>query len=164
GPRRRAGHPALRAVRRLRGGLLPGERGGVPPGRRGPRRPRLQRGRPGGRRRDHRRHRLPAGRRARRERRGGHHRPARDRAVARRRGRRRARPRRVEAALMILRHVWPLWVVAVVFLPLLTVCALAAVRARRSGDGTLAAWLRRGGMVLALLAIALGPAVPSTTT
>lgn len=65
---------------------------------------------------------------------------------------------------MILRLVWPLWVVAVVFLPLLTVCALAAVRARRSGDGTLAAWLRRGGMVLALLAIALGPAVPSTTT
>ena len=65
---------------------------------------------------------------------------------------------------MILRLVWPLWVIALVLLPLLVVCVLAAVRARRSGDGTVAAWARRGGMVLALAAVALGPAVPSTTT
>src|SRR5699024_2234267 len=96
--------------------------------------------------------------------RGGHHRPARDGPVAGGRGRRRAHPRGVEVAVMTLRLVWPLWVIAVIFLPLLLVSVLAAVRARRSGDGTFAAWLRRGGMVLALLAIALGPAVPSTTT
>ncbi|WP_168202756.1 vWA domain-containing protein [Georgenia wutianyii] len=65
---------------------------------------------------------------------------------------------------MILRLVWPAWAVAVVILPLVTVCVLAAVRARRSGDGSFPSWLRRGGMVLALLVVALGPAVPSTTT
>ncbi|PYF99056.1 Ca-activated chloride channel family protein [Georgenia satyanarayanai] len=65
---------------------------------------------------------------------------------------------------MILRLVWPLWVIALVLLPLIVVCVLAAVRARRTEDGSFAAWLRRGGMVLALAAIALGPAVPSTTT
>ncbi|WP_324649261.1 vWA domain-containing protein [Georgenia sp. H159] len=65
---------------------------------------------------------------------------------------------------MILRLAWPLWVTAVVLLPLLVICVLAAVRARRTEDGSFAAWLRRGGMVLALAVVALAPAVPSTTT
>ena len=65
---------------------------------------------------------------------------------------------------MILRLAWPLWVTAAVFLPLLVVCVVAAVRARRTAEGSVGAWLRRTGMVLALAAIALGPAVPSTTS
>ena len=65
---------------------------------------------------------------------------------------------------MILRLVWPLWVTALVLLPLLVLCVVAAVRARRSGDGSGLGWVRRGAMVLALAAIALGPAMPSTTT
>lgn len=65
---------------------------------------------------------------------------------------------------MILRLAWPLWVTVAVMLPLLAVCVVAAVQARRTGEGSVAAWLRRSGMVLALTAIALAPAVPSSTS
>ena len=65
---------------------------------------------------------------------------------------------------MTLRLLWPVWLIAVVFGPMLLVCIIAAVRGRRAGDGTLLAWLRRIAMTVALLGIALGPAVPSTTT
>lgn len=65
---------------------------------------------------------------------------------------------------MILRLAWPLWVTVAVMLPLLAVCVVAAVQARRTGEGLVAAWLRRSGMVLALTAIALAPAVPSSTS
>ena len=64
---------------------------------------------------------------------------------------------------MTLRLLWPVWLIAVVLGPVLLVCVLAAVRARRDADGTLLAWVRRGAMVLVLAGIAVGPAVPSTT-
>ena len=65
---------------------------------------------------------------------------------------------------MILRLTWPLWLTAAVVVPLLTICVVAAVRARRTGEGTGRAWLRRGLMVGAVAVIALGPAVPTSTT
>ncbi|MEE6281765.1 vWA domain-containing protein [Georgenia sp. MJ170] len=65
---------------------------------------------------------------------------------------------------MTLTLLWPLWLTALVFGPMLVICLIAAIRARRTGDGTFLAWLRRAVMTVALLGIALGPAVPSTTT
>lgn len=64
---------------------------------------------------------------------------------------------------MTLQPLWPLWVTALVLGPVLLLCLAGAVRARRTGDGTALGWLRRGLMALALVGIALGPAVPSST-
>ncbi|MGC0274307.1 vWA domain-containing protein [Pseudactinotalea sp. Z1739] len=60
---------------------------------------------------------------------------------------------------MTLRMMWPLWVTAIVFAPLLALTIWQSVRGR--GQRRLH-WLRRCGMVLALIAIALTPAVPSS--
>ena len=65
---------------------------------------------------------------------------------------------------MILRLTWPLWLTAAVVVPLLAICVVAAVQARRTGEGTGWAWLRRGLMVGSVAVIALGPAVPTSTT
>ncbi|MEE6271870.1 vWA domain-containing protein [Georgenia wangjunii] len=65
---------------------------------------------------------------------------------------------------MILRMAWPLWAIVSVLGPLLLVCAVLAYRARRGGDGTALAWLRRAGMVACLTVVALAPAVPASTT
>lgn len=65
---------------------------------------------------------------------------------------------------MILRLTWPLWLTAAVVVPLLAICVVAAVQARRTGEGTGRAWLRRGLMVGSVAVIALGPAVPTSTT
>ncbi|MGC0251936.1 vWA domain-containing protein [Pseudactinotalea sp. Z1748] len=60
---------------------------------------------------------------------------------------------------MTLRMMWPLWVTVIVFAPLLALTIWQSVRSR--GQRRLH-WLRRGAMVLALIVIALTPAVPST--
>lgn len=65
---------------------------------------------------------------------------------------------------MILRMAWPLWAIAGVLLPLLLACAVLAVQARRRRDGSALAWVRRAGMVLCLVVVALAPAVPASTT
>ena len=64
---------------------------------------------------------------------------------------------------MILRLIWPVWVLVVVFAPLLALCWLGWWRARRTADGTAGSWLRRGAMVACVLGIALAPAVPDET-
>ncbi len=60
---------------------------------------------------------------------------------------------------MTLRMMWPWWVTLLVFAPMLAFTITQAVRARRHRR---TAWWRRTGMVLALVVIALTPAVPST--
>ncbi|WP_127130014.1 VWA domain-containing protein [Georgenia sp. SYP-B2076] len=64
---------------------------------------------------------------------------------------------------MILRLVWPAWVLLLVFVPLVVLCGLGWWRARRTGDGTAGSWLRRGAMVACALVIGLAPAVPAET-
>lgn len=60
---------------------------------------------------------------------------------------------------MTLRMMWPLWVTVIVFAPLLALTIWQSVRSR--GQRRLH-WVRRGAMVLALVVIALTPAVPSS--
>ena len=60
---------------------------------------------------------------------------------------------------MTLRMMWPWWVTLLVFAPMLAFTITQAVRARRHRR---TAWWRRTGVVLALVVIALTPAVPST--
>lgn len=60
---------------------------------------------------------------------------------------------------MTLRMMWPLWATVLVFAPLLVLTIWQTVRAR--GPRRLR-WLRRAGMVAALVVIALTPAVPSS--
>lgn len=60
---------------------------------------------------------------------------------------------------MTLRMMWPLWVTLVVFTPLLV---LTIWRSARSRGERRVDWVRRTAMVLALVVIALTPAVPST--
>lgn len=64
---------------------------------------------------------------------------------------------------MTLRLVWPLWASLLIFLPLLGLCLTLAWRSRKRGRPLVRAWLRRGGMVVLLALIALGPAVPAAT-
>lgn len=60
---------------------------------------------------------------------------------------------------MTLRMMWPLWVTALVFVPLLafTIWRVIGSRGERRRD-----WARRAGMVAALAVIALTPAVPDS--
>ncbi len=60
---------------------------------------------------------------------------------------------------MILRMMWPLWLTALVFVPFL---ALAIWRSVKSRGERRRDWLRRTGMVVALVVIALTPAIPSS--
>ncbi|SEE69178.1 vWA domain-containing protein [Ruania alba] len=60
---------------------------------------------------------------------------------------------------MTLRMMWPLWLTLIVFLPLL---ALAVWKIRTSHGERRRDWLRRGGIVLTAMVIALTPAIPRT--
>lgn len=64
---------------------------------------------------------------------------------------------------MTLRLLWPVWALALVFVPLLAVCVVAFVQSR-GRRGMVVAWARRAALVVALLAVALGPAMPSGAT
>ncbi|HZK05984.1 MAG TPA: VWA domain-containing protein [Actinomycetaceae bacterium] len=60
---------------------------------------------------------------------------------------------------MILRFLWPPWLLILLLVLLGGICVLALHRARRDGDGTEVAWWRRLGLVVAVLAIGATPAV-----
>lgn len=64
---------------------------------------------------------------------------------------------------MSLRMLWPAWAIVVVFVPLLAIC-VAGLRQSRGRRALRVAWWRRTGLVLAMLGITLGPAIPSSST
>ena len=62
---------------------------------------------------------------------------------------------------MTLRMMWPLWLLLVVFVPLL---ALTVWKIRASHGGRRWDWIRRTGLVVCALVIGLTPAIPRTDT
>ena len=65
---------------------------------------------------------------------------------------------------MILRWAWDWWLVLLVVLPLLALCAHGLWRSRRSSDHTEWDWVRRALMVLCLGVVMVAPAVPASET
>lgn len=65
---------------------------------------------------------------------------------------------------MILRWAWDWWLVLLIVLPLLALCAHGLWRSRKSSDNTEWDWVRRALMVLCLATVMVAPALPAAET